>query len=232
VSDVTLQVSPAPLLPGCAQCRKGAYGASWPPPELIAVNGDGPVYLHQCSICSTFWQFDQRFANPVPEMQARKDFPAYFTDWSPRSGEPVVLKVRSGARFPMRDVLTPGGEAPEGKLEELLAAHSKSENAATREGAAALMPLLRNSLLQVPSTREPATDGSGMTPMALNRPPVVWILAFTRLELARRFAGDARWCVELYASDLVARLSGFGLHLNFGAGSERQIPPIELQQRK
>ena len=98
---------------------------------------------------------------------------------------------------------------------------------------AAVITLLKASLLQVPSTTQPVSDGSDMTPIALNRPPVVWVLAFTRLELARRFASDARWCLELAGSDLIARLpENFGLHLNFGAGSECQIRPAEFSQRE
>ncbi len=195
------------------------------PPELIAINGDGPVYLHQCSICSTFWQFDMRFANPIPEAKARQEFPAYFTQWLPKSSETPLLKIRSDTDFPKRDPLSPGGEPPEGELEIMLAALPQDA------APVALMALLKASLLQVPSTTPPAADGSGMTPMVLNRPPVVWVLAFTRLELARRFADNAHWCLDFAGSDLIARLPpNFGLHLNFGAGSERQIKPAELLQ--
>lgn len=160
-----------------------------------------------------------RFANPVPLEKARQGFPAHFADWSPSGSEVASLRVRSGVSFPARDPLAPGGEPPEGELEEMLAAQP-------RRDAAASIPLLRASLLQVPSTTEPAPDGTGMTPLALNRPPVIWILAFTRLDLARRFADDAPFCLDFRGSDLIARLPHhFGLHLNFGAGSVCQIGP-------
>ena len=106
----TLFTVPTLELPGCTLCRKGAYGASWPPPERIAVNGDGPEYLHLCSVCGTYWKFDMRFANPVPLERARQGFPAHFTDWSLSGSEAASLTVRSGVSFPARDPLASGGE--------------------------------------------------------------------------------------------------------------------------
>jgi len=209
---------------GCAQCRKGAYGGSWPQPRRIAVNGDGPEYLHRCDICGTLWHFDMRFANPVPEERARRFFPAHFAGWSPRGSGASLPQVVSGAAFAPTHFSSWGDAPPEGDLEQALAdAHAGTGDMAS------LVPMLRASLLQVPSTTEPAGDGSDMTPLALRRPPVVWVLAFTRLELARRFAGDAPCCLGFTGSELIARLpEGFGLCLNFGAGSECLVGPQEL----
>ncbi len=211
---------------------EGGLRGAWPPPRRIAVNGDGPVYLHRCDLCGTFWQFDMRFANPIPEEMARRAFPAHFTDWSPPGSGARLPQVLGGAGFDdatgwgtPTDPLAFRDAPPEGDLEQALAAaHAGTGNKAS------LMPLLRASLLFVPSPTAPASDGSGMTPLSLNRPPTVWILAFTRLELARRFAGDAPYCLGFVGSELIARLpEDFGLHLNFGAGSECQIGPQELR---
>lgn len=63
---------------GCEECRRGAYGASWPPPQRIAVREDGPTFLHRCEKCGTYWDFDLRFANPITEAEAKKRYPSLF----------------------------------------------------------------------------------------------------------------------------------------------------------
>ncbi len=216
----------------CAQCREGAYGGAWPQPRRIAVNGDGPEYLHRCDICGTLWHFDMRFANPVPEERARRLFPAHFADWSPRGGGARLPQVVSGAAFAPPDPLYLRDVPPEGDLEQALAAAGAGRGGTASGDSALLMRLLRASVLYVPSATEPAADGSGMTPLALRRPPVVWVLAFTRLELAQRFAGDAPYCLSFVGSELIARLpEGFGLCLNFGAGSECLVGPQQSREQ-
>lgn len=208
---------------GCTQCQAGAQDASWPPPHRVAVNGDGPTYLHSCLVCGTFWQFDLRFAKPISVEKARQLYPAHFADWSRPHGEASLPLVRSGADFVPLDALLLRDAPPEGGLEQALMAKVKTGNQKP------LLPLLSVNPLQVPSTTLPGVDGLGMTPLALNRPPVVWILAFTRLDLARRFAEDGSYCLEFTGSDLIARLpENFGLHLNYGAASSCQIKPQEL----
>ncbi len=208
---------------GCPYCQAGAQNASWPPPRRVAVNGDGPTYLHLCSICGTFWQFDLRFAKPISVEKARQFYPAHFADWSRFNGEASLPLVRSGADFLPLDALLLRDAPPEGELEQALVAKVEIGHQNS------LLSLLYHSRLQVPSTTQPEADGGGMTPLALNRPPVVWILVFTRLELAQRFAEDGPYCLEFTGSDLIARLpEHFGLHLNYGAASSCQIKPQEL----
>jgi len=63
---------------GCEACKKGAYGASWPPPQRIAEDPDYPSFLHRCELCGTYWDFELRFANPITEDKARERFPFVF----------------------------------------------------------------------------------------------------------------------------------------------------------
>jgi hypothetical protein len=210
---------------GCTHCRAGAQNASWPPPQRVAVTGDGPTYLHLCRLCGTFWQFDLRLAKPISVEKARQLYPAHFADWSLPRGEASLPLMRSGADFSPLDALSSRDAPLEGELEQAL------EDKVKLGSQQPLLPLLSATLLQVPSTTLPGADGSGMTPLALNRPPVVWILAFTRLDLARRFAEDGPYCLEFAGTDLIARLpKNFGLHLNYGAASSRQIKPQKLLQ--
>ena len=225
MSDLETPDSP-PASPGCAQCRAGAGTASWPPPQRIAVNADGPSFLHRCDVCGTFWQFDQRFVGPISEEKARRSYPAHFADWSPRGGEASLPQVFRGDTFPPADPLYLRDAPPEGDLEQALAAAGAGRGGVAGGDTVALMRLLWASALYVPSTTEPTADGAGMTPLALNRPPLVWILAFTRLELARRFAGSAPTCLGFTGSSLTARLpENYGLSLNYGAQSDCMVGP-------
>ena len=228
MSDLeTPESLPAP--PGCAQCRAGAATASWPPPQRIAVNGDGPAFLHRCGVCGTFWQFDSRFVGPISEEKARRAYPAHFADWSPRGGEAVLPNVFRGAAFAPADPLYLRDAPPEGALEQALASAGGGRGGLVGGDTAALMRLLRVSVLYVPSATDPGADGTGMTPLALNRPPLIWILVFTRLELARRFANNAPACLGLSGSHLIERLpENYGLSLNYGAQSDCLVGPPQL----
>jgi len=73
-----MDTDPPIPMSGCERCREGAYGGTWPPPARIAVNPEGPAFLHRCEICGTYWDFDLRFADPITEMQARNLYPAAF----------------------------------------------------------------------------------------------------------------------------------------------------------
>jgi hypothetical protein len=211
--------SPQAASLGCAECRQGVYGASWPPPQRIAVNGDGPEYLHLCSLCGTYWLFDNRAAVTIPDKMAREHFPAHFADWSAKAINGTLPEIVTGDEFQPADFHSFRDAPPEGVLEQALA--DAKEGRRSRDS---VMPLVRSAVLQVPSSTEPAPDGSGMTPLALNRPPTVWVLVWTRRDLARRFAGDAPYCLAFRGLDLIARLpEGFGLHFNFGAQLECQF---------
>lgn len=64
---------------GCEACRRGAYGATWPPPARIAVSKDGWAFLHKCDVCGTFWEFNAREAHPISEAEARRGYPQAFS---------------------------------------------------------------------------------------------------------------------------------------------------------
>lgn len=160
-----------------------------------------------------------RSAKPISEKEARHLYPAHFADWSPRGDKEGARRIVTGDAFLPLDPLALRDALPVGTLEQSLSAVRAGEK--TGES---FISLLRTSRLQIPSTTMPARDGSGMTPLALDRPPIVWILVFTRLELAQRFADNARFCLELSGDDLLARLpTGFGLHFNYGAASSCRL---------
>lgn len=57
---------------GCAQCTAGAYSGTWPPPERIATLGGGWAFLHRCSFCGTYWEFNVREAHPISETEGER----------------------------------------------------------------------------------------------------------------------------------------------------------------
>ena len=204
----------------CSGCRGQVFGTLAPSLRRIAINGDGPTYLYQCELCASYWDSDLRFTKPISEEKARQFYRAHFADWSPPASLESLPRIRKGSDFMPIDALLLRNAPPEGDLEHALTAGRISGEPAS------VLPFLHQAVFQVPSTTEPAADGSGMTPIALNRPPVIWVFAFTCLELARRFAEDGPYCLEFAGSDLLARLpEDFGLHLNYGTESSCQLKP-------
>lgn len=197
---------------GCPACRKGAYSAMWPPPERIAVNGEGPEFLHQCGICETYWHFDMRSAYPIFEEKARQLYPAAFADWSPRDPKVKWPQVLSGDTFTTPLALTIPDWPPENALELALA-----EIQTGIRDAASVPSLLAASTLAVPSTRLPQPNGADMIPLAFRRGAAALVLIFTTPERARRYAGSAPFCLMFSGQDFLARLPvDFGLVINDG----------------
>ena len=62
---------------GCAECIKGVYSASWPPPKRVKMSEYGDA-LHCCDVCGTYWLFNVREAHPIMEDEARRLFPECF----------------------------------------------------------------------------------------------------------------------------------------------------------
>lgn len=63
---------------GCDVCRQGAYRGSLTEPRRIASAADGPVFLHRCETCGTYWEYDLRAARPVTAAEAAQTFPQAF----------------------------------------------------------------------------------------------------------------------------------------------------------
>lgn len=63
---------------GCDKCRNGILSGLWPPPARIAVNEDGPSFLHCCEYCGTYWNVDLRIAKPINEIEAQTLYPDLF----------------------------------------------------------------------------------------------------------------------------------------------------------
>jgi hypothetical protein len=63
---------------GCEVCRMGAYKGSLTEPRRIAADPDGPIFLHRCDACGSFWEYDLRSARPVSDEEAAATFPQAF----------------------------------------------------------------------------------------------------------------------------------------------------------
>jgi hypothetical protein len=63
---------------GCDVCRQGAYRGSLTEPRRIAADPDGPIFLHRCEACGTYWEYDLRAARPISDEEAAKTFPQAF----------------------------------------------------------------------------------------------------------------------------------------------------------
>jgi len=61
---------------GCSGCR-GLWESGQRPPEL-AVRDDLHSRLHKCSVCGTFWEQQERYADTIDEQQARSLYPVAF----------------------------------------------------------------------------------------------------------------------------------------------------------
>ena len=61
---------------GCNVCRK-LWESGKRPPEL-AINYDLHSRLHKCSICGSYWEQLERYADIINESDARKIFPDAF----------------------------------------------------------------------------------------------------------------------------------------------------------
>jgi len=58
---------------GCEVCRNQWEIGKHPP--QIATNIARHAHLHRCNICGTFWEQNERFAEPISVSQARKLYP-------------------------------------------------------------------------------------------------------------------------------------------------------------
>lgn len=62
---------------GCEFCR-GCALASWEPMIELGDNAELHAYLRQCPRCDAYWQYNEREAHVVDELEAKRDFPTAF----------------------------------------------------------------------------------------------------------------------------------------------------------
>jgi hypothetical protein len=62
---------------GCEVCR-ALWEAGRTPPEL-AINLELHSRLHRCTVCGTFWEQLERYADVIKEDEARRLYPDAFT---------------------------------------------------------------------------------------------------------------------------------------------------------
>lgn len=62
---------------GCVKCRQGVLTGKWPPPTEIAVS-EGPIFLHRCEFCGSYWGINWREGHVISEVEARQKFPNAF----------------------------------------------------------------------------------------------------------------------------------------------------------
>lgn len=60
---------------GCTMCRRAMLSGSWPPPDRIAVDPKGPIFLHCCERCDSFWEAGLREAHVISAEEAKRRFP-------------------------------------------------------------------------------------------------------------------------------------------------------------
>jgi hypothetical protein len=61
---------------GCEVCRRQWETGDQPP--QISVNVERHAYLHLCGVCGTYWEQNERWAEPIKESQARSFYPQAF----------------------------------------------------------------------------------------------------------------------------------------------------------
>ena len=61
---------------GCKVCRR-QWETGEQPPE-IAVSIERHAHLHYCSACGTYWEQNERSAEPIGEHEAREFYPGAF----------------------------------------------------------------------------------------------------------------------------------------------------------
>jgi hypothetical protein len=62
---------------GCEFCQRCAL-TSWDPMIELGDSADMHAYLRQCPKCGAFWQYNEREAHVIDELEARHDFPEAF----------------------------------------------------------------------------------------------------------------------------------------------------------
>lgn len=64
---------------GCDTCRAAVYRTRWEEAlDQIAVEPNGPAFLHRCRSCGSYWDVDLRKAVPISEVEARRLYPHAF----------------------------------------------------------------------------------------------------------------------------------------------------------
>ena len=60
------------LSKGCEACRQGILSGSWPPPRQVAAQPEGPIFLHVCDRCGSWWEVNLREAHVIDAAEARE----------------------------------------------------------------------------------------------------------------------------------------------------------------
>lgn len=75
---------------GCEVCREGVLSGQWSPeaaarsggtnlpPKQVACNVQAHAYLHHCDLCGAWWEFGERSAYVISEVEARQTFSSFF----------------------------------------------------------------------------------------------------------------------------------------------------------
>ena len=75
---------------GCEQCRQGVLsgmcsaeaalrqGVPVLPPAFVTTSIEAHAHLHHCAACNSWWEFGEREAHVISEVEAQSTFAAYF----------------------------------------------------------------------------------------------------------------------------------------------------------